>query len=194
MNSFFFVISATDEEKHQEPISQKRSRNLFLKWVFGTILPPIFRIRKYMSEIWTFLGKPLCIIWKLSKRQMLEIMGGNQWLILANKEFFLILFDHPISESSQSGNESNLKNSSAIVISQIKIPPYVIVGQTVHLYCLFELRNGTDLYTLKWFKDGAEFYRSVPRASVRRNRRLIFPMPGVKVDFENSKVKHTEKT
>ena len=118
-------------------------------------------------------------------------MGGNQWLILANKEFFLILFDHPISESQSGNDESiNLKNSSAIVISQIKIPPYVIVGQTVHLYCLFELRNGTDLYTLKWFKDGAEFYRSVPRASVRRNRRLIFPMPGVKVDFENSKVKH----
>lgn len=79
------------------------------------------------------------------------------------------------------------KNSS-IVITKIKIPAYVILGQTVHLYCLFELRNGTDLYTLKWFKDGAEFYRSVPRASVRKNRRLIFPMPGVKVDFENSKV------
>ena len=85
------------------------------------------------------------------------------------------------------------KNSSAIVISQIKIPPYVIVGQTVHLYCLFELRNGTDLYTLKWFKDGAEFYRSVPRASVRKNRRLIFPMPGVRVDFENSKVRFVSK-
>ena len=89
-----------------------------------------------------------------------------------------------------SGGESGADNTSAtIVISKIKIPPYVIVGQTVHLYCLFELRNGTDLYTLKWFKDGAEFYRSVPRASVRKNRRLIFPMPGVRVDFENSKVK-----
>ena len=87
--------------------------------------------------------------------------------------------NHSISDNS--------KNSS-IVITQIKIPPYVILGQTVHLYCLFELRNGTDLYTLKWFKDGAEFYRSVPRASVRKNRRLIFPRPGVKVDFENSKV------
>ena len=67
----------------------------------------------------------------------------------------------------------------------------MILGQTVHLYCLFELKNGTDLYTLKWFKDGAEFYRSVPRASVRKNRRLIFPRPGVKVDFENSKVSTT---
>ena len=82
---------------------------------------------------------------------------------------------------------------ATIVISKIKIPPYVIVGQTVHLYCLFELKNGTDLYTLKWFKDGAEFYRSVPRASVRKNRRLIFPMPGVRVDFENSKVRVIHK-
>ncbi len=49
--------------------------------------------------------------------------------------------------------------------------------------------NGTDLYTLKWSKDGREFYRSVPRASVRKNRRLVFPLPGVNVDFENSKVR-----
>eukprot|EP00093_Oithona_nana_P014108 14108.XXX_159006_152440_1 [CDS] Oithona nana genome sequencing. len=115
------------------------------------------------------------------------VLGGNVGLLL-----LLLLIRVSSNYISTNQNHSNgsisLKNSSAIVISQIKIPPYVIVGQTVHLYCLFELRNGTDLYTLKWFKDGAEFYRSVPRASVRRNRRLIFPMPGVKVDFENSKI------
>jgi hypothetical protein len=86
-------------------------------------------------------------------------------------------------------NSSLIGKNSSIVITKIKIPPYVILGQTVHLYCLFEMKNGTDLYTLKWFKEGAEFYRSVPRALVRRNRRLIFPMPGLKVDFENSKVR-----
>ena len=74
------------------------------------------------------------------------------------------------------------------MIDRVKIPPYVILGQTVHLFCLFTMKNGTDIYTLKWFKDGKEFYRSVPRAQVRLNRRLVFPMPGVKVDFENSKV------
>ena len=180
----------------RSPFHRKGVVTFLSNGIVEPYFPQFFESGNICQKFERFLGKPLCIIWKLSKRQMLEIMGGNQWLILANKEFFLILFDHPISESSQSGNDEsiNLKNSSAIVISQIKIPPYVIVGQTVHLYCLFELRNGTDLYTLKWFKDGAEFYRSVPRASVRRNRRLIFPMPGVKVDFENSKVKHTEKT
>lgn len=102
--------------------------------------------------------------------------------------FLLIFLPFTIDISASKEANSQLKSNKTIVISKIKIPPYVIVGQTVHLYCLFELRNGTDLYTLKWFKDGAEFYRSVPRASIRKNRRLVFPMPGVRVDFENSKI------
>lgn len=104
--------------------------------------------------------------------------GGSLLLLL----LLLLLFSYvTVSEEEK-------KKKSSISISKVKIPPYVIRGQTVHLYCLFDLKNGTDLYTLKWFKDGAEFYRSVPRAPVRQNRRLVFPRPGLRVDFENSKI------
>ena len=74
------------------------------------------------------------------------------------------------------------------IITKVKIPPYVILGSTVHLYCVFELKNGTDVYMLKWLKNDEEFYRSVPKALLRPNRRRTFHVEGVKVDIENSKV------
>ena len=75
------------------------------------------------------------------------------------------------------------------IITKVKIPPYVILGSTVHLYCVFDLQNGTDVYMLKWLKNDEEFYRSVPKAILRPNRRRTFPLEGVKVDIENSKVR-----
>ena len=77
---------------------------------------------------------------------------------------------------------------STSLISEVKIPPYVILGSTVHLYCSYDLPNGTDLYMLKWLKEEKEFYRSVPKDPHRQNRRRTFQVPGVKVDIENSKV------
>lgn len=38
-------------------------------------------------------------------------------------------------------------------------------------------------------KDSTEFYCSMPWAFARKNQRLIFSMPGVRVDFENSMVR-----
>ena len=75
------------------------------------------------------------------------------------------------------------------IITKVKIPPYAILGSTVHLYCVFDLENGTDIYMLKWLKNDKEFYRSVPKAVQRPNRRRMFPIEGVKVDIENSKVR-----
>ena len=78
------------------------------------------------------------------------------------------------------------------IITKVKIPQYVILGSTVHLYCVFDLQNGTDLYMLKWLKNDKEFYRSVPKAILRSNRRRMFDVEGVKVDIENSKVSKTK--
>ena len=77
------------------------------------------------------------------------------------------------------------------MITQVKIPSYVILGSTVHLYCIFDLPNGTDLYMLKWLKEDKEFYRSVPKDPVRQNRRRTFDVDGVKVDIEHSKVRES---
>ena len=74
------------------------------------------------------------------------------------------------------------------IITKVKIPPYVILGSTVHLYCVFDLQNGTDIYMLKWLKNDEEFYRTVPKAVLRPNQRRTFHIDGVKVDIENSKV------
>ena len=44
----------------------------------------------------------------------------------------------------------------------MRIPNHVIRNNTVRLECHFDM-NGEALYSVKWYKDGYEFYRYVPR-------------------------------
>lgn len=56
--------------------------------------------------------------------------------------------------------------SRAITIGRVEVPRYPVVGNGADLVCNYELektRNGQEekLYSVKWYKDGAEFYRFV---------------------------------
>jgi len=44
---------------------------------------------------------------------------------------------------------------------QLLVPQYVVRGQNVLLECNFNL-DGETLYSVKWYKDGNEFYRYLP--------------------------------
>lgn len=44
----------------------------------------------------------------------------------------------------------------------MRIPNHVVRNNTVRLECHFDM-NGEALYSVKWYKDGYEFYRYVPR-------------------------------
>mgnify|MGYP001279415549 CR=1 FL=1 len=82
MNSFFFVISATDEEKHQESHLTKRSRNL--SHLTNGVLK-----KSTLINIFTVVPE------KLSKRQMLGDYGRESMVNLRIKNsfrFFLIQF------------------------------------------------------------------------------------------------------
>lgn len=46
------------------------------------------------------------------------------------------------------------------------------------LECHYDL-DGEALYSVKWYKDGNEFYRYVPRDMPPAQ---VFPLPGVSVD------------
>jgi len=61
---------------------------------------------------------------------------------------------------------------------QVRIPNYVIKGATAQLECLYDL-DGEALYSVKWYKDGNEFYRYVPRDNPPAQ---TFRLPGVAVD------------
>jgi hypothetical protein len=61
---------------------------------------------------------------------------------------------------------------------ELVIPQHVVRGQNVRLECNFDLDN-VILYSVKWYKDGNEFYRYVPR---EKPPVLVFALPGVTVD------------
>ncbi|XP_066602928.1 uncharacterized protein [Prorops nasuta] len=70
----------------------------------------------------------------------------------------------------------------ALRMLDLVIPQYVVWRQNIRLECNFNL-DGEILYSVKWYKDGNEFYRYVPRDMPPV---LVFPLPGVTVDIHNS--------
>ncbi|XP_046421833.1 uncharacterized protein [Neodiprion pinetum] len=70
----------------------------------------------------------------------------------------------------------------ALRMMELLIPKHVVRGQNVKLECNFELDKET-LYSVKWYKDGNEFYRYVPKEMPPV---INFLLPGVTVDIHNS--------
>lgn len=52
--------------------------------------------------------------------------------------------------------------TESLRLTEVRIPNHVIRNNTVKLECHFDM-NGEQLYSVKWYKDGYEFYRYVPR-------------------------------
>lgn len=67
-------------------------------------------------------------------------------------------------------------------LQKLIVPNHVIRGQTLRLECYFDLEKET-LYSVKWYKDGHEFYRFVPRDDPPSQ---FFPLNGIHVDMDNS--------
>ena len=60
----------------------------------------------------------------------------------------------------------------------LKIPHHAIKGQDVRMECLYDL-EADKLYSIKWYKNGHEFYRYIPSDE---SRTTIFDRPGINVD------------
>ncbi|KAL5280669.1 hypothetical protein ACFFRR_004592 [Megaselia abdita] len=67
-------------------------------------------------------------------------------------------------------------------ISEIRVPKHVVTGADAQLECRYDL-GGDALYSVKWYKDGNEFYRYVPRDMPPAQ---VFKLPGVHVVLGNS--------
>ncbi|EDW39839.1 GL14264 [Drosophila persimilis] len=67
-------------------------------------------------------------------------------------------------------------------MTEIKIPKHIMRHEDAALGCKFDL-DGESLYSVKWYKDGFEFYRYVPRDMPPGQ---VFPLPGVDVELQNS--------
>lgn len=66
-------------------------------------------------------------------------------------------------------------------MTSLEIPQHVVLNETVHMQCNFNL-DKEILYSVKWYKDGHEFYRYVPSDAPQV---LTFPVPGVNVNVSN---------
>jgi len=80
--------------------------------------------------------------------------------------------------------------SRAITISSVEVPQYPVVGASIaQLVCNYELDDRTGngpvdrLYSVKWYKDGNEFYRYVPRDNPPQQ---VFNVPWITVDQRKS--------
>ncbi|XP_043065344.1 uncharacterized protein LOC122320864 isoform X1 [Drosophila ficusphila] len=71
---------------------------------------------------------------------------------------------------------------AGLKLTEVRIPMHVMKGSAAQLECLYDL-DGEALYSVKWYKDGNEFYRYVPRDMPPAQ---TFLLPGVNVDLHNS--------
>ncbi|KOB68837.1 Uncharacterized protein OBRU01_17728 [Operophtera brumata] len=62
----------------------------------------------------------------------------------------------------------------------LHIPGHVPLGTRAALSCRWQLGPADVLYSVKWYKDGKEFFRHVPRDVEPRRK---FPLPGVDVEM-----------
>ncbi|XP_050307679.1 uncharacterized protein LOC126744345 isoform X1 [Anthonomus grandis grandis] len=70
----------------------------------------------------------------------------------------------------------------SLQLEKLLIPSHAIRNTSVIMECHYKL-EGETLYSVKWYKDGYEFYRFVPR---NQPPAQVFPLPGVSVDLHNS--------
>ncbi len=66
----------------------------------------------------------------------------------------------------------------AIKLLDVEIPPHAIRGQDTKLRCIYDM-EGDKLYSIKWYRNGHEFYRYIPSDNPKTT---IFNGNGINVD------------
>ena len=68
-----------------------------------------------------------------------------------------------------------------MIIEELIVPELVLVGTNTQLTCKYNLQ-GEQLYAIKWYKGGQEFYRVVPsdRPKIKK-----FQVDGIKLGVRN---------
>ena len=60
----------------------------------------------------------------------------------------------------------------------LTVPKQLILGQSASLSCKYQL-EGSKLYSVKWYKNGEEFFRFMPSMEKKYE---VFPVNGVTID------------
>ena len=70
----------------------------------------------------------------------------------------------------------------------LTVPKQLILGQSAVLGCNYNLEN-SKLYSVKWYKDGQEFFRFMPSME---NKIQVFQRNGVHVDVSSNEDLNTK--
>ena len=76
---------------------------------------------------------------------------------------------------------SGIQKSTGIRLLNVEIPPHAIRGQNARLTCKYDL-EGDNLYSIKWYRNGHEFYRYIPSDHPQTT---IFNGNGINVDVSD---------
>ena len=74
---------------------------------------------------------------------------------------------------------------NGIRLENLNVPSYKFRGENAVLICQYDL-EGEQLYSVKWYKDGNEFFRFIPGDQDKKI--TTFKLPGIQVDVRYLKI------
>ncbi|XP_042882919.1 uncharacterized protein LOC122259970 [Penaeus japonicus] len=78
--------------------------------------------------------------------------------------------------------------AAGLRVTEVEVPRYLIVGQSATLRCHVAL-EGEVLYSLKWWKDGRQFYQYIPQNNPPA---VVFTVPGITINPAKSGLDEVE--
>lgn len=75
-----------------------------------------------------------------------------------------------------------ITDCSSILLRNVGVPSFAVQGKEAVLTCDYDL-EGQSLYSVKWYKNGLEFFRYLPGSA---NPMTVYARPGFFVDRERS--------
>jgi len=83
---------------------------------------------------------------------------------------------------------ASLSTSGSLTLTSLEFPSHVMLGQSLSMNCGFTKDPSQQIDSIKWYKDGREFFRLHPGNSANNNDNHIkqFQTAGVKIDYNAS--------
>jgi len=72
---------------------------------------------------------------------------------------------------------AHLPGCGSLKMMKLTVPPQLVFGQSASLQCNYDL-EGSQLYSVKWYKNGQEFFRYMPSMD---EQFTVFNIPGVHI-------------
>ena len=94
---------------------------------------------------------------------------------------------HSHQGDSVSDNDVLGVSVSSIRLTRTHLPAHAIMGEDVVLECLYDM-EGDALYSVKWYRNGKEFYRHIPSDNPPT---AVFRQPGLVVDVSSESLSQT---